>query len=101
MVSFCFHLYYSIHENRLVDKLKITAIIIYNSACMQVILLHLLGLTHLFCTSSSTVPLGHWHPITYGSVQISGGGSLHVGGHAVPHSVNTWPSIGHSINKEM
>jgi len=56
---------------------------------MQVILLHWLALTHFFCTSSSTVPLGHWHPVTHRSVQKGGCGLLHVGGHAVPHSVNT------------
>ena len=56
---------------------------------------HWVCFTHLLCTSSSTVPLGHWQPTTHCSVQITGPGFLQVGGHAVPHVVNTCPLIGH------
>jgi len=51
------------------------------------------GLTHLMLSSSNTVPLGHWHPATHWRVQGTGSGFAHVSGQAVPHDVNTWPSI--------
>jgi len=70
-------------------------------AIVDAFLLHWSTLTHLFCTSSSTVSLGHWHPTTHCRVQTPGCGLLHVGGHAVLQLLNTWPSIGHSIYKEM
>lgn len=56
---------------------------------------HWSRLTHFCSTSSSTVPAGHWQPTTHWAVHTTGPGSLQVGGHAVPHVVNTWPSIGH------
>ena len=59
------------------------------------VLLHWSSVTHLFCLSSSTVPRGHWQPITHCKVHIPGLGLLQVGGHAVPHEVNSWPSISH------
>ena len=56
---------------------------------------HWFGFTHFFCTSSSTVPMGHWQPTTHCFVQTTGPGFLHVGGHAVPHLVNTCPLMVH------
>jgi len=52
-----------------------------------------LGSTHLLFSSSKTVPLGHWQPGTHCLVQGTGSGALHVSGHAVPHSVYSWPSM--------
>ena len=56
-------------------------------------LLHSSTGTHLLATSSKTVPEGHWQPRTQISGQILGEGSAHVGGQAVPHFINTCPSI--------
>ncbi len=53
--------------------------------------------THFPAVSSSSVPRGHWQPTTHWSVQNTGPGSAQVGGQAVPHSVNTWPLMGHVL----
>ena len=53
--------------------------------------------THLLFSSSSTVPKGHWQPGTQSGAQGAGYRFWHVTGHAVPHSVYSWPSMGQLI----
>lgn len=64
-------------------------------SCEQSYIPHWSSITHFFCTSSNTVPTGHWQPTTHWVMHTTGPGSLHVGGHAVPQVVNTCPSMGH------
>ena len=53
--------------------------------------------THLLFSSSSTVPKGHWQPGTQSGAQGAEYRFLHVTGHAVPHSVYSWPSMGQPV----
>lgn len=101
MAYSCSSLCCRIHVYSLVDKeLQVIVWIICSGAAYNMILLHSLALTHLCCSSSRTVPEGHWHPCTHCRVQKSGCGLLHTGGHDVPHVVYTWPSIVHSTIRE-
>ena len=54
--------------------------------------------THLLFFSSSIVPLGHWQPGTHSGAQGAGFRFWHVTGHAVPHSVYSWPSMGQLVS---